>query len=326
MCYPGGRAVTSGNAETERPHATLLAYFELVRLPNVFTSMADVVMGFLFTHAVFAAGDWLAFVLLLAASSSLYAAGTVLNDVFDFDQDTNERPDRPLPSGRVSPESARRLGWGLLVLGATLGWAASAAAASFCPGLAASLLAACVVLYDGLLKPTPLGPVAMGGCRTLNVLLGMSASAVPWRSEHWLVAAAVGVYIAGVTWFARTEARTSRRMPLALATLVILSGIGLLSLLPYVAPAESVVPLLRQQPERWNLLMLVLAGLIGFRSVRAVMQPLPVRVQMLVRQCILSLVLLDAAACFAVRGLPGALAVLVLLIPATLLSLWFPST
>ena len=33
-----------------------------------------------------------------------------------------------------------------------------------------------VVAYDGVLKNTPLGPVAMGSCRTLNVLLGMSAA------------------------------------------------------------------------------------------------------------------------------------------------------
>ena len=313
--------------------STLLAYLELVRLPNVFTAMADVVMGFLITHAAVTGEGWWpiggsawSFALLIAASSSLYAAGTVLNDVFDFDQDARQRPSRPLPSGRVSLASAQWLGWACLTLGVGLAWSASVVAGSFVPGLVGSLLAACVVLYDGLLKPMPLGPVAMGGCRTLNVLLGMSAAVTPWEGAHWLIAAAVGIYVAGVTWFARSEARTSRRTPLALAAVVILAGIVLLALLPWVAPKDNVVPLLRAQPTRWNLLMLVLAGMIGFRLASAVAQPLPTRVQMLVRQCILTLVLLDAAACWVFRGLPGAIAVLVLLIPALVLGQWIRMT
>ena len=61
-------------------------------------------------------------------------------------------------------------------------------------------------LYDRRLKGTLIAPLGMGACRFLNVLLGMSAAAEPWYEVHWLIAAAVGIYIAGVTWFARTEA------------------------------------------------------------------------------------------------------------------------
>ena len=68
------------------------------------------------------------------------------------------------------------------------------------------LLAACVVLYDGVLKPTPLGPLAMGGCRMLNVLLGMSLAMRELELHEWLIAGGIGLYIAGLTWFARSEA------------------------------------------------------------------------------------------------------------------------
>ena len=47
----------------------------------------------------------------------LYASGTALNDVFDFEIDRAERPGRPLPSGRVSSRSAAWLGGLGLVLG-----------------------------------------------------------------------------------------------------------------------------------------------------------------------------------------------------------------
>ena len=40
------------------------------------------------------------------------------------------------------------------------------------PGVVAALLATAILLYDAWLKRTPLGPLAMGACRMLNVLLG----------------------------------------------------------------------------------------------------------------------------------------------------------
>ena len=39
------------------------------------------------------------------------------------------------------------------------------------------LTASCVILYDAWLKNTIVGPWAMGTCRCLNVLLGMSGGA-----------------------------------------------------------------------------------------------------------------------------------------------------
>ncbi|MHC4399683.1 MAG: UbiA family prenyltransferase [Planctomycetota bacterium] len=303
---------------------TLHAYLQLVRLPNLFTAMADVVMGFLFTHAAMGSADWRVLGLLVAASTMLYAAGVVLNDVFDLEIDSRQRPHRPLPSGRVSPTAARWLGGELIVFGLAAAWAAAYLADDFRPGLVAAALAASVLLYDGLLKRTPLGPVAMGACRTLNVLLGMSAAAGPWRDEHWLVAASIGTYIVGLTWFARKEAGRSSRWQLAAATVVMMAGVAVLAWLP--ERTDRVVRLLVEQPGRWWLLMTVLAVLIGYRCLWAVADPTPPRVQMAVRQGILSLVILDAAACFVVCGLEGAVAVLALLVPTVVLGRWIEST
>ena len=57
----------------------------------------------------------------------------------------------------------------------------------------------------------------MGGCRLLNVLLGASTglpllgewNVVGFGVPHLIVAGGIGLYIAGVTWFARTEAGTA---------------------------------------------------------------------------------------------------------------------
>jgi len=334
--------MNTSQPQTAPPSSRLWAYLQLLRVPNIFTAMADVVMGFLFTHAALAPGDtWVLLApgearilgLLVAASSLLYAGGVVLNDVFDFHRDVRERPQRPLPSGRISLSAARRLGWGLLLAGAALAWLAAFVAgggwhwhdaSGTRPGIVATVLAGCVVLYDAALKRTPVGPPAMGACRMLNVLLGMSLAAGSWQDEHWLVAASVGTYIAGVTWFARSESGRSSRWHLGLATVVLLAGIGLLWPLP--ERCDRVAAILQQEPGRWSLLLTVLALLIGFRCFRAVLDPAPRRVQMAVKQCILSLVILDAAACFVVRGTAGAVMVLLLLVPTVLSGWWIEST
>ena len=131
----------------------LLAYAQLVRLPNVFTAMADIFMGFWFTHETLSPLG--VFLLLLASSSCLYTAGMVLNDVFDIEQDRRERPNRPLPSARIDPKTAARLGWSLLAVGVFVGWCAGLLANRMLPGIIATILAAFIVIYDRFLKRTP---------------------------------------------------------------------------------------------------------------------------------------------------------------------------
>ncbi len=83
------------------------AYLELVRVPNVFTAMADILLGFLFTHR--GLEPFGPFVLLLAASSMLYLSGMVLNDYFDREQDARERPTGR--SHRDESTPPRRCAW-----------------------------------------------------------------------------------------------------------------------------------------------------------------------------------------------------------------------
>jgi 4-hydroxybenzoate polyprenyltransferase len=306
-------------------NASWFAYIELVRLPNVFTAVADVVAGFLFTHPRLAPGDGWRLLVLVAASSCLYLAGMALNDLFDRAIDAQERPNRPVPSGRISPGAAGRLGWTLLIFGLGLAWGATGLGhGDLRPGLVGTVLAGCIVLYDGYLKRTPLGPLGMGACRLLNVLLGMSLIAGPWQGAHWLVAGALGLYITGVTWFARTEATESRPLHLLLALVVLLGGVAMLEWVP--ERTEHTIALLRQQPFRWTLLIAFLGLIIGLRCFRAVVDPTPRRVQQAVRQALLSLVVLDASVAFVVWGIPGAVAVMVLLIPAVFLGQWVHST
>lgn len=308
----------------ETSSGTVLAWLQLVRLPNLFTAAADVAAGFLFTHAAFLTGEILPMSLLIAASVSLYAAGVVLNDVFDYPVDCRERPERPIPSGGISLGAARLAGWSLLLLGVILAVTAAALRDDPRPGLIALALAVAIVAYDGLLKKTPLGPVTMGSCRGLNLLLGMSLAPVAWQTPHYLIAGAITVYVTGVTWFARTEAEQSRRGQLLLAAMVILSGVLLLEPLPRWS-ADTVF-LLQLEPSRWPLLLTALGALIGYRLIRAIVDPSPPLVQTAVRHGILSLIVLDGAICFVTQGLGPAAMIVLLLVPATITGRWIAST
>jgi 4-hydroxybenzoate polyprenyltransferase len=299
-----------------------LAYAQLVRLPNAFTAMADICLGAL---AVGALGEQrLAFVCLLIASVSLYSAGMVWNDYFDRQQDARERPFRPIPSGRVAPRTAAVLGTVLMLLGVIFAALADVIAQADrwrCLGLSGWLTLA-ILLYDSWLKRTPLGPVAMGSCRYLNVLLGLSAAGLPIPPWGYLLALVVGTYIAGVTWFARTEAQMSNVNVLIAAALLMFTGLVFAMGVPAFAQSQSGD---FQTSPLFPYLVAAFAAYLGIALVRAINRPLPQLVQAAVKRSVLGLVLLDAILATALIGVAG-LAIAALLVPARWLGRWVYST
>lgn len=313
---------------------TAVAYLRLVRLPNVFTALADVTMGYLFMHhrlTPVANFLWLAL-----ASCSLYMAGMVLNDVWDLDRDRVERPERPLPSGAIALVAASRLGFGLLIAGIVFGTLAGftgtvTGVLRWRSGLVALLLAAVVLAYDTGLKRTVLGPVAMGLCRALNVLLGMSFAAAArsdvvfgFDTASLMVATAIGIYVAGITWFARTEAGVSSRWQLGAATVVMAMGIAVLAILHRMTPQLAFRSNINE--ETWLLLLFVIGFTVIRRCSRAVGEASPERVQAAVTSAIWSLIVLDAALSLLVSPPLWAIGILVLLVPTICLGQWIRAT
>lgn len=300
----------------------LRALAELLRLPNVFTAVADILLGFLFTHEGFE--PWPALALLIVSSAAIYSAGMALNDYFDRQQDAEQRPGRPIPAGRISAAGALRIGAGLLSVGVLAAAAVSLLAVQWRPAIVALGLAGMVLVYDGVLKRTPLAPLAMGSCRLLNVLLGMSVAAGPWGAVHWVVAAGIGLYIVGVTWFARTEAATSSRLQLAAATAVMLAALAVLYKFPGLATGSERPPI--ETRDNWELFWAVLAGIVAWRCGLAVADPRPAVVQAAVKNSIFSLIIIDAAACFAVQDAVHVGVIVLLLLPTMFLGRFIYST
>jgi 4-hydroxybenzoate polyprenyltransferase len=317
----------------------LLAWLRLCRAPNVFTALADVSMGYLVARQ--AIDEIGVFACLLGASACLYTAGMVLNDVFDIEVDRQERPFRPLPSGQIGLQTATFFGFGLLlagiILGATAGFASmteDAVAIPWRSGAIALLIAVCVLLYNGFLKKTPLGPLGMGLCRFFNVLLGFSVAQIAAGSA-WLLyyepvqvlaAAGIGLYIVGVTWFARGEAGRSPLVNLLGGMAMMAAGIGLVAWWGSQSRAHQAILGNNATYAFW--LLLAVMFLVGQRRcLEAVFDPQPVLVQAAIKQCILSLILFNAAITAFGTGRPEfGLGVALLLVPTLFLGRWVYST
>ena len=252
-------------------------YLELLRPPNVVTAIADVLAG----YAVAGRAQPQALPWLIAASVCLYAGGVVLNDFFDRHADAIERPERPIPSGRVSSARAATIGGGLLLAGTLAAVGASRVSA----GVAAAV-ASFVLLYDARAKRHAIaGPVCMGVCRGLNLLLGVSADAAALHAQ-WPIASLSVVYIAAVTTVSRGEVHGGRA---AVATFALIS-LGL------VLAGLTIVAL---GSENGRFAALVLIAVLAYRVVPPYWyvrkDPQPAVIRRAVKAGVLSLVLLDSA-------------------------------
>ncbi|MES5824013.1 SCO3242 family prenyltransferase [Streptomyces sp. RG80] len=167
---------------------------QLVRLPAALSVPGDILAG-----AVASGGRPGPRVLgTMASSVALYWAGMALNDYADATVDAVERPQRPVPSGRVTRRTALATACGLTAAGLGL---AALTGGRRALGVALPLTAA-VWAYDLGLKSTPAGPAAMAGARALNVLAG----AEPGRRTAALPAALLtGAHIYTVTALSRHE-------------------------------------------------------------------------------------------------------------------------
>ncbi|MCE5325747.1 MAG: UbiA family prenyltransferase [Planctomycetaceae bacterium] len=200
-----------------------MSWLQLVRLPNLLTVPGDPLVGFLLARAGGAAPQavsgwaglfqgilidqpWARAALAAAAALLFYMRGLITNDLADLAEDERDRPDRPLPSGAVSLRAARLTASGLGLGGMVL--ATLCGAAGCAVGI---LLVLAMSSYNTAVKRRPVaGPLNMGACRSLSLLLG--AAAAGWGEGLLPVITAaivLGGYIAATTAIAAGE--TSQR-------------------------------------------------------------------------------------------------------------------
>jgi 4-hydroxybenzoate polyprenyltransferase len=298
--------------------ALWLAWARLLRLPNLATAVADVLAGFVIVSQTRAVG-WLppAFGWAAVASLALYAAGMVLNDIFDVEIDRRERPARPLPSGRIAVGLAAAVGQLLLAGGGLAACGAAVAARSPWPALVGGCLMVAVWLYDRHAKGTSLGPAVMGSCRGLNWLLGMTAAGGPLTAHQWLLPVGMAVYVMGITVYARDEAEESLPVTLAVGAGIMLIGLLTAGAAPWLAAraGDAGAWLAGTRLSNWLLLWGMLATSILLRAVLGIVDPGSGRVQQAVGNAIMAIITLDAVLVLATCGEGWSILVLLLLVP-----------
>ncbi|MGH9995031.1 MAG: UbiA family prenyltransferase [Nitrososphaeraceae archaeon] len=146
----------------------IMNYLTLVRFPNLFTLPSNVLAGY-FSSNIYNEVEINTIILVIFSSACLYAAGVIFNDIADRQIDRKERPNRPIPSGKVTQRSAIILALLLMAISITVSYLISAV--TFIVGF---ILVATIMLYDFVLKNSLFGPMVMGTTRVLNILLGAS--------------------------------------------------------------------------------------------------------------------------------------------------------
>ncbi|MBD8870640.1 SCO3242 family prenyltransferase [Nocardioides donggukensis] len=167
---------------------------ELVRLPAALTVPGDTLAG-----AAAAGVPGARSLSTPLASVCLYWAGMALNDYADRELDRTERPERPIPSGRVRPRQALAVAGVLSATGVGLASLSGRSAAA-----TATVLAGVVWSYDLALKRGPLGPAAMAAARGLDVVLGAAGQGARPRAAL-APAALMAAHTAAVTVLSRGE-------------------------------------------------------------------------------------------------------------------------
>lgn len=268
-------------------NAVLKGYLQLTRPANLPTAAADILAGvtiagiFNLSHTGIALMPLeIGFKVfgLVFSSVCLYAGGVVFNDYFDRKLDAVERPERPIPSGVVPENKAALFGAVLFLIGLLVAFLVH----DLCGWLAIALIAA-ILLYDSFSKHfVVLGPLNMGICRGLNLLLGMGLFGF---LPHWELAVIPVVYIGAITLISQGEVHGSNKRNIVIAAcmygLVVL-GIGFFSFYKSLNFVKA-LPFL-----------VLFAVLIYKPLIKAYRENTPLTIKYAVKAGVISLIVLDA--------------------------------
>ncbi len=287
----------------------IIAYLQLTRPANIVTAIADIWAGFAVAGAarVLLSGDasfissplLTALLWLTLATIGLYGGGVAFNDVFDAELDAVERPERAIPSGRVSLRNAALMAFVLLLIGIV-----AALQVSLLSGLIAFVVALLAVLYDYWGKHQLIfGPINMGLCRAGNLLLGISF--VPLMLEaYWFLGLIPLVFVAAITMISRGEVHGKNRSAL----------IGGLFMYGLIIMAVVLLAFTGDR-EGWQVLpfLALLAYMIFPPLIKAIRLQNPKLIGKAVKAGVISLIILNAAVAAAFAGWIYGILVLLLL-------------
>jgi 4-hydroxybenzoate polyprenyltransferase len=184
-------------------------FIKIARPANILTAISDIVAGFAVAGVLFypeITSQYKEALLLVLATIGLYGGGIVFNDIFDFEDDKINRPERVLPSGKISMTEAVLFGSGLFLLGVVAAFFVSTVS-----GILATAICVLALSYDKYAKHQAfLGPLNMGLCRSLNLFLGMSI-VTETIYQMWFIGFIPLIFIAAITLVGQKEAHGNNK-------------------------------------------------------------------------------------------------------------------
>ncbi len=273
-----------------------------MRPANIVTSVSDVLAGIaisgFFAHSYSNQSQISSIILLCISTVGLYGGGVVFNDVFDAELDKIERPERAIPQGTVTVAEASILATILLLAGIAIAFFVNVLS-----GWLAVAIAVAALVYDKWGKHHFLiGPLNMGLCRGLNLLLGVSIISLQ-VSSVWYVAFVPIVYIASITMISRGEVHGGSKALLYFAALLytlVVASVLLFSIRNHAILFTSVF-------------LLAFAVMIYSPLVKAIQQPIGKNIGKAVKAGVIALILLNASWAVAFGSLWVAVIILLLL-------------
>jgi 4-hydroxybenzoate polyprenyltransferase len=212
---------------------TFRTFLELGRVSNLPTVWSNVLCGALIAQSA-STNDLqlpgMTLVAMLLCGTLLYVGGMWLNDAFDAAWDTNNRPERPIPSGRIRRASVFWIGFGMLALGSSFAAVPWSQGGSHLALVWALLTALSIVLYDRWHKNNPWAPMLMGLCRVGLYTMGGYAFTEHPPPLFWLACAALWSYVVGLTHVARFETGARLSQAWVSASLLAPAVVGLYGL------------------------------------------------------------------------------------------------
>lgn len=295
-------------------------YIILVRLPNVFTGASNILPGY-FTVITAATFSFLNINILylaglMASSSLLYLAGIVFNDYFDIEIDKKERPSRPLPSGKITKRKALTIAISSIiaanVLALLINWT------SF---IVAVILTTIVIAYDYRLKHNSItGPITMGLARFVNMILGASPALptllLSTASSKVLlfIATSMFLYVVAIGILSKQEVSDKA------TNLVIICSLSIV-LIDIASIAIAGLMGIFQHAVFANLALFSIVMVIIFRPIlRRLGSLAPIHIQNIIKNMIISIIILDSVFVSGIIGLPYGFATLLLIIPPVMLA------
>ena len=126
-------------------------YIEILRPGNAAMSAISVILLALIDKTI-------SIPIILAILTVFFetGAGNVMNDYFDYNIDLINKPERPIPSGRISLKNARNYGYLLFLLSTLVGFSISYLTSNWIPFIIVIIADIVLYFYAYKLKATPL--------------------------------------------------------------------------------------------------------------------------------------------------------------------------